>query len=454
MRRALLIALLLAAVPATPRAAVAALPDGRAYELVSPPGKEGGAIAPPGGLFGGGEFQAAAAGGAVTYSSATAFGASAGAPPGSQYFSRRGSTGWSTENISMPLQSGGYGDEPDGVPYRIFSEDLTRALVLNPRRCEAAEPCPRPYSLRDSASGALAPLPAEAAGMRVLSASPDLGRIWFEDEGGEVFEWSGSASLSPGAAPPAPSGSERVSADGLHRLFVTTAAISPYDNRDVNTGEPDAEVYLEGPPPGGGPSRLVCVSCDPSGARPHGPASIPGPLRNGSTAVYLPRALSASGNRVFFESPDRLAIKDVDSRYDVYQWEAQGEGDCTLAPGCQSLISGGQGAGAVFLDASADGADVYFLTEQSLVKADPGSIDVYDARVGGGLPEPEESFSCVADLCQLLPSPPEDPSPGTLRPNSGNPPQKYHNERRRKHRRKHQRRRHHGHHRRAKGARG
>ena len=85
---------------------------------------------------------------------------------------------------------------------------------------------------------------------------------------------------------------------------------------------------------------------------------------------------------------------------------------------------GGEG-GASFLDASADGSDAYFLTEESLVRSDPGSIDVYDARAGGGFPEPETPLACLADACQQLPAPPEDPTPGTLAPNSGNPPQKY-----------------------------
>ena len=402
-------------------------PDGRAFELVSPLDKEGGAIAPPGSLFGGGEFQAAAAGGAFTYSSGTAFGAAAGAPPGSQYVARRGAGGWSSENVSEPLLSEGYGGEPDGVPYRVFSDDLARALVLDPRRCGTGEPCPRSYSLRETASGALRALPAEAAGMRVVGATPDLGRVWFEDEGGETFAWSGGGALAPAAAPPAPV-AERVSADGLHRLFVTAAEVPPFDNVDANTGEPDTEVYLEGPPPGGGPSRTVCVSCNPTGERPEGFATIPAALVNGSTAVYEPRALSASGNRVFFDSADDLALNDTNSRPDVYEWEAAGEGDCTVAPGCQSLVSGGRGAPATFLDASADGTDVFFLTEDSLVRADPGSIDVYDARAGGGFAEPEAPFVCTGDLCQPLPSPPDDPTPGTQRPNSGNPAQKYYAE--------------------------
>ena len=113
------------------------------------------------------------------------------APRPASNTSRPGAGGWSSENVSTTLLSDGYGPQPDGVPYRVFSADLSRALLLDPRRCDAEEPCPRTYSLRESATGALTPLPAEAAGMRVLEASPDLGRILFEDEAGGVWAWNG-----------------------------------------------------------------------------------------------------------------------------------------------------------------------------------------------------------------------------------------------------------------------
>ena len=181
--------------------APAGLPDGRAWEMVSPVDKGGGAVAAPGALFGGGEIQAAAGGDALTYGSATAFADPQGAPPVSQYLSVRGPGGWSTADLSFPLESGGYGDAPDGAPFRLFSDDLARALLMNPRRCEAAEPCPRSYSLRESATGALTPLPAQASGMRVLSASPDLGRVLFEGEG-ETYEWSGGGLTPVSLLPP------------------------------------------------------------------------------------------------------------------------------------------------------------------------------------------------------------------------------------------------------------
>jgi hypothetical protein len=181
---------------------------------------------------------------------------------------------------------------------------------------------------------------------------------------------------------------------------------------------------------------LLCVSCNPTGERPEGSASIPGAAANGSLRTYKPRVLSASGRRIFFDSADRLAVTDADSVSDVYEWEAAGSGDCTRAPGCVGLLSEAREGGASFLDASSSGDDVFFLTGESSVGADPGSIDIYDARVGGGLPEPEKPFACFGDACQALPSPPDDPTPGTQVPNSGNPPLLVVNHKH-KHKRKH-----------------
>jgi hypothetical protein len=264
----------------------------------------------------------------------------------------------------------------------------------------------------------------------VLGASASGDTVYYQDAGG-LRRWreGTTTTVAPGAGATLPSdyppatATARVSADGLHVVFLSEAELTGFDNIDAATKLPDAELYAYGPPPGGGAASLTCASCNPTGERPEGPTSIPGVLVNGSTSAYRPRALSADGSRLFFETPDGIGDKDTNKAVDVYQWEARGAGGCQGTFGCVSPISSLTGSGSTFVDASADGTDAFFLTADSLVpKLDVGSIDLYDARAGGGLAEPAEPIVCIADFCQSLPGEPEDPSPGTLVSNSGNPP--------------------------------
>ena len=87
--------------------------------------------------------------------------------------------------------------------------------------------------------------------------------------------------------------------------------------------------------------------------------------------------MSDDGSRLFFSSPDALAGVAGGS-VKVFEYE-----DGTI-----QLISGAEAGGeAVFLDASASGNDVFFATRERLAATDTDQlIDVYDARVDGGLP--------------------------------------------------------------------
>jgi len=554
-----------------------ALPDCRAWELVSPPEKNGGAIQGPERNFGGDVLQAAAGGEAATFSSASSFGAGAqGAPPASQYVARRGATGWVTENVTTATSSSSYGEGQTGVPFQLFSPDLTRALLLDGRRCAQGETCPRSYSLR-SAGGVLTQSP-EAPDLRFVGADPGLehpilstcaaltpqatevpgtggacdpaapnlyqwsggtpalvnvlpgethgtpgatlgaqagavssdgSRVYFTQAGnlylregadtvrldagvgggglfqtasedgrfafftktGHLYRYGAetevatdltpagavvgvlgasedgayvyyasanglflwhegtTTEVAPGAAAasesdyPPTTGTARVSPDGTHLAFLSSASLTGYDNTDQRSGEPDSEVYLYG----AGAKALACVSCNPTQGRPLGPSSISGAIANGSapgsTDLYKPRNLSTDGTRLFFDSSDAIVSRDTSAAQDVYEWEAQGTGSCQKPGGCLFLISGGASpADSEFIDASGEGRDVLFLSVDSLIRTDPGSVDLYDARQEGGFPLPTAPIPCEGDACQAVPSPPEDPAPGTLVAGSPNPP--------------------------------
>jgi hypothetical protein len=264
----------------------------------------------------------------------------------------------------------------------------------------------------------------------VLGTSDDGASVYYVDATGLSLWRAGvvtpiATSVSADSYPPT-TGTARVSADGRHLLFVSSAfEITGYDSRNVATGIPDPEVYLF-TAPGAINSGSVCVSCNPFGERPTGAASLPGAAPNGADGLYSykPRILSADSRRVFFDTFDALASQDTNEAKDVYEWEERGSGDCVRQEGCIRLISSGRAEnGASFLDASVDGSDAFFLTDGSLVPSDPGAYDVYDARVGGGYPLPPSVVPCFGDTCQPLPPEPDDPTPGTQRTKtSGNLP--------------------------------
>jgi hypothetical protein len=231
----------------------------------------------------------------------------------------------------------------------------------------------------------------------------------------------------------------RVSPNGRWLAFMSQRALTGYDNRDVISGKPDAEVFLYDAET----NRLVCASCNPTGARPLGGE---GPLANAddgysqrslaaviptwtpyrlSTSRYQSPYLSNSG-RLFFNSDDALAPQDVNGTWDVYEYEPLGipagsRYECTQesatfsarAEGCIGLISsGGSAEESAYLGASENGGDVFFLTTAKLVAQDfDKSLDVYDAHECTSAspcfpPAATQPPPCVtADGCRAAPTP-------------------------------------------------
>ena len=221
----------------------------------------------------------------------------------------------------------------------------------------------------------------------------------------------------------------RVGADGRHLAFTSLGRPTGYDNTDQGSGEAATEAYVYDASANGSEGRLLCASCNPSGARPAGArlstegrreaARVPG----WENSFYASRALAADGERLFFESYDALVPRDTNGAQDIYEWEAPGAGSCGVASsayssrngGCISLISSGTGArDAEFRDADPSGANVFFGTLVSLLPQDYGLVDVYDARVEGGLPGPVTAPpDCEGEACQSPPQAPNDPTPAS-----------------------------------------
>ncbi|HZL21666.1 MAG TPA: hypothetical protein VFG23_28300, partial [Polyangia bacterium] len=141
----------------------------------------------------------------------------------------------------------------------------------------------------------------------------------------------------------------RVSPSGRYLAFMSERSLTGYDNTDANSGMPDEEVFLYD----ASAPRLICASCDPTGARPVGvldqgrnekheggllidqldtwvsggagvhwlAGSVPGWMYDGRAyALYQSRYLSDSG-RLFFNSPDALVPQDTNGKENVYEYE-------------------------------------------------------------------------------------------------------------------------------------
>jgi hypothetical protein len=236
----------------------------------------------------------------------------------------------------------------------------------------------------------------------------------------------------------------RVTPDGTTLAFESERSLTGYDNDPVEPGVctelggrlnandpavPCREVYLYEAVTG----RISCVSCDPSGARPSGPAELGGQeeeegnIDADPSTFYLSRNLSEDGKRLFFQSPDPLVSHDNNGKLDVYEWEQlaspaeieKAENSCTSSAPTFSASGGGcvfpisDVAGnfeSKFMDASPNGSDVFIATKDQLVpEADADSrANVYDVRVSGGFPVSVAPPPCDnGDSCK----PPVSPQP-------------------------------------------
>jgi hypothetical protein len=222
---------------------------------------------------------------------------------------------------------------------------------------------------------------------------------------------------------------------GSYLMFASAGSPTGYDNNAAGgveqcpfmdqLGAPKlglcAEVYRYHYEPGASSGgSVVCVSCDPSGARPVSNAFF-GHSAGADTSAGGPvRAMSDDGTHVFFDSADPLVPGANNGTLDVFEWEAQGTGGCELAQGCVYLISSGEDRSpSYFLGASPDAQDVFFGTHAKLVPQDTDTAgDLYDARVC----EPENGNPCIQPptgrtgqcegaACQNQPSPPIEAAP-------------------------------------------
>ncbi len=202
----------------------------------------------------------------------------------------------------------------------------------------------------------------------------------------------------------------RTTPDGRSLVFQSWEQVTNVDNGGHE------EIYLYD----ADKDTTTCVSCGDAGHTPAGDASILStPLPRGGflNAIQLgrQRTLTDDGSRIFFQTTDSLVPEDVNGLADVYEYYT--------ATGKVALISAGTGGyDSEIADNSPDGRDVFFFTRDSLVKRDidGGGRDLYDARIGGGFADPQDTTPCADDACQPIPNTaPAAPAPLTGAPTGG-----------------------------------
>jgi hypothetical protein len=202
-----------------------------------------------------------------------------------------------------------------------------------------------------------------------------------------------------------------VTPTGDRLAFLSENSLTGYDNEQAEPGECEGkiggvfraetgrcqEVYLYDAETDG----LVCASCNPTGARPVGPSSF-------TTKNIQPQDLYRSRNLIedgalFFDSSDALVPHTSDGRRNVYEYKNGHVYPISDVAGDYESF---------FLDASANGDNVFFGTADQLLPQDvSNNVVVYDARVGGGFPVTVAPPPCDnGDSCK----PPEAPQPAVF----------------------------------------
>ncbi len=365
-----------------------ALPDGRAWEMVSPPDKQG---APVEGLTReGGLLLASEGGDALTYVVDGALGEDVQgdrSPEWQQVLATRNSRGWSSQDIATPSSKAEGVTAGQTPEYQFFTPDLSSALVQPAG--QGAEPPLAPgvtqatMYVRNDVAGTYVPLVTEAnvapgtvfgAQIHFVGATPDLSHVVIASNvaltgpssASGLYDWAAGAlqlvSVLPGGTPAkglvelgySHDSANAISGDGS-RIIWTTAEEEPKLGhlymRDTATGE------------------TIQLDAAQGIAEPHGRG----------TARF--QTASSDGSRVFFTDKQRLTddstAEPTSNRPDLYECEMVEEAgrlgckltDLTVdqSPGANANVQG------LLLGTSEDGASAYLVAQGVLAGNENGN---------------------------------------------------------------------------------
>ncbi len=398
------------------------LPDNRAYEMVSPPNKNGGdirlptTVRPPGGIAI--PAQSSTDGNKVEYASTSAFGDGIkSAPLESYYIASRGEHGWNSEPIDPEQPSSSRPHTLEGPQFVWFSPELSNAIFFTPSTIADSlieESSFTPFGqgnllVYNAASGhfnslspANTPLPE---GFEEPPTSPALAGV-SADDNRVIFAYNGSLTSSstneeyrinlylwtrgkgfrlvnilPGGHAPDPDmelnagfGSGNVNQAGGGNSYggeELTHAISMTGKRIFWT-DSLGRLYMREYATRDGEETEQSYQVD---------ASQGGPGSGGGGHFW---AASADGSRVFFTDPNKLTPNSTaeptggacKKHGDIYEYRTDSEG-----PGVLTDLTTADPAGACIYGVSAvseDGSYVYFVAGGKLTKtAEEGKPNLY-----------------------------------------------------------------------------
>lgn len=316
-----------------PAGAAFVLPDGRQWELVSPATKYGAIIEPI--TFEGSPVQAAAEGDGMAYAANAPTELNpegSRSPEAMELLAERGSTGWSSKDITPQHEGMDNLFIGDGQEYRDFSPDLSQSIVeprgptlLSPEATEST------IYLRNSASGVFKPL------VTASNVAPGV-KLQFGNQSVVEFD----------AATPELS-------------HIVLSAVVP-----LTEGAAERSLYEWT----NGQLQLV-------GVLPDGAAAVPGNLGYPGNDEDLRHAVSDNGQYVIFTESTytrgSLYLRDATSKETIELDTPQG--------------GSGSAGHAQFEDASSDGTRVFFTDSEQLTgdsHAQSGQSDLYESSVEPG----------------------------------------------------------------------
>jgi hypothetical protein len=282
---------------------------------------------------------------------------------------------------------------PDGAHAFFESRDKLAKSAAG-KQPEGSSPWTYEFNV---ASEKLTYLPG-VVGPIAASAQDGSSFIFKNTETHKIELWSGgpeglATAIASFSTPAEPEFEATATKDGAVFVFNTNAVLEHGMQKFNNSaGLLQAYRYEVSSP------RLSCVSCAPQGAQ-H-------PIEQGNGDRGGGREIADEGRRVFFATATKLAPQAENGVEDVYEWEQVGTpgGSCHSEEqegGCVYLLSSPSSPyPSFYLDNDESGENVFFATKAGLVGGDTDeAYDVYDARVGGGFPEPPPPAEC-AETCR------------------------------------------------------